>query len=250
MIRNDGKSYSKPDELEPIWHNKTDLDKFVTARLGVNFDDYTNEHGNKLYKEIAGEIRRLRLKNILVDWRKTKNGRGMGTWRLAGSKTDEYSLLEEYAINQGKEEIKKKNFYSDGYVRTISVRTKQTAFKRILEEQYHKCVLCEFKIPKYMIGAHIVPYSTMKVEDPKNSMNPSNGLLFCRLCDTAFERGHIIIEEDHGTTVSSYLKDKRTKIVKKWVTSILPEMKIEDNIEYPPDSKYLKWKKQLVVKNR
>ena len=250
MIRNDGKSYSKPDELKPIWHNKTDLDKFVTARLGVNFDDYTNEHGNKLYKEIAGEIRRLRLKNILVDWRKTKKGRGMGTWRLAGSKTDEYSLLEEYAINQGKEEIKQKNFYSDGSIRTISVRTKQTAFKRILEKQYHKCVLCEFKIPKYMIGAHIVPYSTMKVEDPKNSMNPTNGLLFCRLCDTAFERGDIIIEEDHGTTVSPYLKDNRTTIVKKWVTSILPEMKISDNIEYPPDSRYLKRKKQLVVKNR
>ncbi len=247
MIQNDGKSYSKTDERKCIWHNKTELDKFVVLRLGLNLDDYTNENGNKLYKEIAGEIRRLRLKNILVDWKRTKSGRGMGIWRLAGSKINHHSLLEEYAIKYVKQEIKQKNFHSDGSIQTIYARTKQTAFKNILQNQYHKCVLCGFKIPEYMIGAHIVPYNIMKKEEPKNSMNPTNGLLFCRLCDTAFERGDVIVEKDLGIKISENLRDNRTITVRRWLTSILSEIKINEDIEYPPDSRFLKWKKELVL---
>ncbi len=226
----------------PIWHTKAELDRFVADGLCLKFDDYgKNKSENALYKEIANEVGRLRRAKILVDWRHLdKKNTGMGVWHLDKTK------LEQYAANRFRREIKNKNFHSKGEMCVVFVRQKQNAFREELFREYGKCVLCGFKIPEYMIGAHIVPYAVMRVKDASNSMNPSNGLLLCRFCDVAFERGSITIEEDYGIEVSDHLRDQGSSIVKSWLKPIPSELYIRPNAKYPPNPAYLKWKMKLL----
>ena len=227
---------------KPIWHSKSELDQFVARRLNLKLEDYGLDLGkNQLYKAIANEVGRLRRADILVDWRRGNvRNTGMGVWHLDKTK------LEKYVYKKASNEIKNKNFHSSGEQHLVFVRQKQYVFKRELISEYGKCVLCSFKIPEYMIGAHIVPYSVMREKDANNAMNPSNGLLLCRFCDVAFDRGSIMIKRDYGITIKDHLRDRREDIVKSWLEHIPGELQIKDNARYPPDPRYLKWKIKLL----
>ena len=100
-----------------------------------------------------------------------------------------------------------------------------------------------------MIGAHIVPYFEMRRRDADNSMNPVNGLLLCKLCDVAFERGSITVEEDLGIVISEYLQEQNNPAIKSWIDFIHPEIRLKKNAKYPPDPRYLKWKRKLLINN-
>ena len=111
--------------------------------------------------------------------------------------------------------------------------------------EYNRCTLCGFSLERYMIGAHIVPYSVMRIEDSDNAMNPRNGLLLCRICDVAFERCDIRVGPDLGVEVSDVLVDNRNRAVRKWIDSIVPQITVKKSAVYPPDPHYLKWKMRL-----
>ncbi len=227
----------------PIWHSKAELDEYVARSLGINQDDYPKQKGkNPFYKAVANEVGRLRRAGILIDWKHLqKRNTGMGVWRLDKQK------LETYADRRARSEIKKKNFYSSGSESMVYVRAKQDAFRsELLAEYGKKCALCGFMMPEYTIGAHIVPYSVMRVQEPQNAMNPSNGLLLCRFCDVAFENGTITVEQDLGISISELLRDRREEIIKRWIAPIPPELRIKKSAKYPPDSRFLKWKKDLL----
>lgn len=225
-----------------IWHNKTDLDVYVAKKLGLNLDAYGQKSENKLYKATANAIRDLRRRNILIDWGHTgKSHSGVGMWRLDKTK------LDKFVANTAKDEIKapRPNFHAHGDARTVYVRTKQNMFKKALLSEYCRCALCGFGLEKYMIGAHIYPYSKMRDREPKNAMNPSNGLLLCRMCDVAFEWCNITVEPDLGVEVSDALADDRNETMRKWIGSIVPQIKVRKNAKYPPNPKYLRWKRDL-----
>ncbi len=226
----------------PIWHTKPWLDEFVAMKLNLKLEDYgSDKEKNELYKAIANVVGELRRKDVLIDWRVIKKSNtGMGIWRLDKTK------LDKFVYSKVSQEIKEKNFHSKGEMSMVYVRQKQNAFREELFKEYSKCAFCGFKIPEYMIGAHIVPYSTMRIEEAENAMNPSNGLLLCRFCDVAFEKGSIMLESDLGITVSEYLRDQRERIVKSWLEHIPEELKIKETARYPPEPKYLKWKKRLL----
>lgn len=236
-----------PKQIElrgkPIWHSKTELDEFVARSLGIDQNDYSKDKGkNPFYKAVANELGRLRRSKVLMDWKhQDKRNTGMGVWRLDKQK------LESYAAEQTTLEIKEKNYHSDGSEMMVYVRAKQGAFREALFREYCKCALCGFKIPDFMIGAHIVPYSVMRKEESENAMNPANGLLLCRFCDVAFEKGTIMIEGDLGIIISDQLQDRREEIVKAWLAPIPPELYIKKDARYPPAPKYLKWKKELIL---
>ena len=231
---------------KPIWGNKQDLDNFVARSLRLEMDDYGKDKSyNPLYKATANEISNLRKAKILVDSQKIDQRR-TGVWRLDSAKLNS-TKLEEYVYDHVGTEVKEGDYHSSGSTVTIFVRQKQRAFRDVLLKEYRKCVLCGFRLTEYMIGAHIVPYATMRKEDPHNSMNPANGLLLCRLCDVAFEDGSIIVEEDLGITISSCLQGQYEPPMKSWIQSIPPEIRLKGNPEYPPDIKYLRWKKSLVT---
>lgn len=236
------RAYSKKAADKPIWHSKTELDRFVAGQLNVKMEDYgVDKSKNPLFKAIAAEIGRLRRAGVLIDLHTIKSrNTGMGVWRLDKTK------LDRHLYRKARQEMRSSNFRSTEELCLVFARQKQNAFRLELFEEYRKCALCGFGIAEYMIGAHIVPYSVMRTEDPDNSMNPRNGLLLCRFCDVAFERGSIRVRPDLGIDISDRLRDERSDIVRSWLGPIPAELRIKSDAKYPPDSKYLKWKIELL----
>ncbi len=224
----------------PVWYTKRDLDGFVERELNLNIRDYgTDMSKNQLYKAIANEIRYLRRSKLIVDLRRTeKRKAGIGIWRLADH-AEAARIIAYY-------DMKGKDFGSNGHMGSAYVRAKQNEFRNILLHQYEQCLFCKFNLDRWMVGAHIVPYNTMREKDPRNAMHPSNGLLLCRMCDTAFEYGHVTVEEDYNITVSDYLSKHKTPAVRSWIDNIGTELNIRVDVSYKPDPKYLRWKKDLV----
>ena len=233
----------KNSKGKQIWHTKSEIDRYVEQATNLNLKDYgSNMSKNALYKAIANAVGDLRRDKILIDWKRdsTRNT-GMGVWRLDKTK------LENYVYGKVEEEMKERNFHSNGSECMIFVRQKQEVFRSMLFEQYKKCAFCMFKIPDYMIGAHIVPYSIMRREEPANAMNPSNGLLLCRLCDVAFENGAIRVEKDRGIRIIDELQDDRSSMIQSWVNSIPTELYVRKQARYPPEPRYLEWKNNLLL---
>ena len=236
-----GRKDQRTSKNDPIWHNKADLDAYVARCLGLRMADYgADKSKNKLYKAVAGAIQDLRRRRVLIDWDNTgKNSSGVGIWRL------DKTRLDRFVGERAKNEMAASDFHADGVERTIYVRAKQGVFRDVLVSEYNRCMLCGFSLERYMIGAHIVPYSVMRIEDSDNAMNPRNGLLLCRICDVAFERCDIRVEPDLGVVVSDVLTDSSNTTVKKWTGSIVSQITVKKSAVYPPDPYYLKWKMRL-----
>jgi putative restriction endonuclease len=79
-------------------------------------------------------------------------------------------------------------------------RIGQDFFRRAVLSAYsYKCCITGLAIPELLIASHIVPWSL----DPKNRLNPKNGLLLSTLHDKAFDSGMITINEDMTLRLSS-----------------------------------------------
>lgn len=117
-----------------IWHTKSDLDRRVARRLGIDMELYGSDtHKNPFYNATVAEISNLRKKGVLLDWARTRTrDLGVGIWRL-----DEYKL-EELAYEQAKNEIEQDDFSSEGDLRTVYARQKQNVFRNYLLEDYQK----------------------------------------------------------------------------------------------------------------
>ncbi len=231
---------------KPVWHNKTDLDKFVVKKLNLQFDNYyykqsNDKHGNSLYNATVSVIKDLRMSGAIVDLKSDVPNTAKGIWRLNDIST--MPLEEEIA----KKEMDMNNFHCSGELTTIFARRKQGIFKKILQKQYGYCLFCGFDLKQWMVGAHIVPYSIMRTKDAINSMNPVNGLLLCKMCDVAFEHGYIMVEKDYGIIITDYLQEQRKPVLKSWLDNIEPEMSVGEDTTYKPSTKYLEWKKELVL---
>lgn len=228
---------------EPVWHQKSDLDQFAARQLNLKYDDYNYRQGyNYLYNAVVGEIKYLREKGLIVDLRHTDEGKGVGVWRLAIPCEDASEQLTTKEMHEG-------NFYSKGNLSMIRVRHKQQAFKRMLmERDRYQCLFCRFDLRDWMTGAHIVPYWYMSEHDPDNAMNPSNGLLLCKMCDVAFEDDYIMVEQDYGITITDRLHDHRSPAVRSWIGNVATELRIADrDAKYLPGSTYLKKKKEMAM---
>lgn len=227
---------------KPIWHTKSEIDILVADRLGIDVGLFgPNKSKNPFYKAVVNEISRLRKRHVLIDWDTAGDKKlGVGIWRLDKTK------LDEVVYGQVKYEMDRGDFYSAAEPRTVYVRQKQQVFRSFLLKDYQKCALCGFHIPAYMIGAHIVPYRIMRINDPGNAMNPTNGMLLCRLCDTAFENGAIKVDQNLGIDISELLKESTGRAVRSWIGNIPTEMELRKGMIYPPDPKYLEKKTDLL----
>ncbi len=227
---------------DPIWHTKSEIDAYVERALNIKMSDYgQGTRNNALYNEIVKSIGRLRKAGVLIDWQKEKNA-GAGIWYIDKIKFSQF--VSQTATTQ----IANGDFYCSGIPHTISVREKQQAFKTELLNEYQICILCKFRLADYLIGAHIVPYHIMRAEEPSNSMNPTNGLLLCRLCDTAFENGAIKVGGDYYIDVSEDLKSRDDPMINAWLKPIRKKLEIKKNAKYPPDKRFLEWKVGLLQK--
>jgi putative restriction endonuclease len=80
-----------------------------------------------------------------------------------------------------------------------TIRVGQEFFRRAVLSAYdYKCCITGLAVPRLLVASHIVPWRS----DPKNRLNPSNGLCLSVLHDRAFDVGIITIAEDMTVRVS------------------------------------------------
>lgn len=156
------------------------------------------------------------------------------------------SQVETLASTYANDEIIHDDFSAQGSESSVYVRAKQGKFKEILLQIYEqKCAFCGFNVPEYLNGAHIVPFKTMRQEDSENAMNPSDGILLCRLCDIAFENGDLQLRENYDIFVTDKLKKSENSSVKSWISTIFSKISISPDSKFAPDIRFLKRKLEL-----
>lgn len=83
-------------------------------------------------------------------------------------------------------------------------RIGQDFFRRAVLSSYeNRCCITGIAFPELLTASHIVPWS----DDPKNRLNPSNGLCLNSLHDRAFDRGLISISSDFRVVLSDRIND-------------------------------------------
>ncbi len=148
-------------------------------------------------------------------------------------------------------EVKKGDYSSRGEKTTTLGRQKMKFFRdELLKEYGNKCAICNLGIENYLIAAHIVKFSEMQKTDPDNAMNPSDGILLCRLCDIAFENGDIRLNTDFSIEVSNNLinKSHHDNSLKSWLSQLKKQINPTGNSGHPPGFKFIKEKLKLISK--
>lgn len=85
----------------------------------------------------------------------------------------------------------------------VQVRVKQAFFRKAVLASYEgRCCISGLSEPRLLVASHIVPWST----DPKNRLNPRNGLCLSSLHDKAFDAGLLTLSTDHRVVMSSAAK--------------------------------------------
>lgn len=218
-----------------VWQNKRDIDVFVANKLNIDIDVYgTKTRSNAIYNKVVNVISDLRLNGKIIDWR--YGYPRYGIWRLASS-TEKREIVN----------FKNGNFSSPPKRTSVAGRTKQTQFRNKLLISFNHCLFCEFRVDTYLRAAHIVPFVEMQKCEPENTMNPKNGLLLCTLCDIAFERGDITVDEDYHVCPTKELKtmNESTTTNDCWLSKMDGNLRIKDPSKLIPDTRYLKWKMKL-----
>jgi hypothetical protein len=91
--------------------------------------------------------------------------------------------------------IKRKSFEVLDSTATQKTRgSAQKAFADEVKANYGcKCAITGIETKDFLVGAHIVPWS----KDQTIRLDPSNGICLSLLVDRAFEKGYLLIEDDH-----------------------------------------------------
>jgi len=92
-----------------------------------------------------------------------------------------------------------------------TARVGQDFFRRTVLSSYNAtCCISGLKVPKLLVASHIVPWRF----DPKNRLNPQNGLCLSTLHDRVFDLGIITIDEAMNVRLSKrYTSHKDTFFV-------------------------------------
>jgi putative restriction endonuclease len=77
--------------------------------------------------------------------------------------------------------------------RMVRVRVNQHFFRAAVLSAYdYKCCVTGLAVPELLVASHIIPWAA----DPKQRMNPRNGLCLNALHDRAFDRGLMFVAKD------------------------------------------------------
>ena len=89
-------------------------------------------------------------------------------------------------------------------LREVKTRVNQSFFRKMILKYYSKqCCITGLNIPEVLRASHIVSWA----EDPKNRLNPSNGLCLSATYDAAFDRHLISLDKDYRMILGPSLKE-------------------------------------------
>ena len=109
----------------------------------------------------------------------------------AAAETFEVSPEE---VNAFREQIELENYEVADSHATVKTRgSAQKAFAEAVKTNYgFQCAITGIGTKDFLVASHIVPWS----EDQSIRLDPSNGICLSLLVDRAFEKGHLLIEDD------------------------------------------------------
>lgn len=93
-----------------------------------------------------------------------------------------------------REQIKQKSYAVADSSATVKTRgSAQKAFADAVKANYgYRCAITGVATKDFLVAAHIVPWS----KDQSIRLDPSNGICLSLFVDRAFEKGHLLIEDD------------------------------------------------------
>ncbi len=123
----------------------------------------------------------------------------------------------------------------------VQVRVKQSFFRKAILSSYGgRCCITKISEPRLLVASHIVPWKS----DPKNRLNPRNGLCLSALHDKAFDRGLITITDDFRIDVSPALLNlEKERFIRDTLVAIRGE-KITLPEKFRPDIQFLRWHRE------
>jgi putative restriction endonuclease len=119
----------------------------------------------------------------------------------------------------------------------VKVRVNQNFFrKRILSAYNFRCCVTGLSVQPLLVASHIIPWAA----DPKNRLNPRNGLCLNALHDRAFDRGLMWVDESFTVRFSPKLKPESKAEDKtfEWLTSFAGRLLIVPK-HFSPDPELL-----------
>lgn len=119
----------------------------------------------------------------------------------------------------------------------VKLRVNQNFFRATVLAAYdYKCCITGLNIASLLNASHIIPWS----RDPKNRVNPKNGLCLNALHDRAFDRGLLTIMEDYRIKISSIVKGEQDIAVQDFLLRYDGiKMKLPD--KFTPDQELLSY---------
>jgi putative restriction endonuclease len=118
----------------------------------------------------------------------------------------------------------------------IRIRVNQSFFRRrILSAYEFTCCVTGLSVRELLVASHIVPWS----QDPKNRLNPRNGLCLNALHDRAFDRGLMWVDNTLCVRFSPQLRERRNlDEALEWALSFEgTRLRLPD--QFSPDGKLL-----------
>jgi hypothetical protein len=75
----------------------------------------------------------------------------------------------------------------------------QKAFAHAVKSNYGmRCAITGIETKEFLVAAHIVPWSI----DQRIRLDPTNGICLSLIVDRAFEKGYLLIEDDHTIRIN------------------------------------------------
>lgn len=113
---------------------------------------------------------------------------------VQGDAAAEASEHDPNEVEVFQEQIDSKNYTVADSSATIKTRgSAQRAFANAVKSNYqYRCAITGITTKDFLIASHIVPWS----DDQTIRLDPSNGICLSLLMDRAFEKGHILIDDD------------------------------------------------------
>ena len=127
----------------------------------------------------------------------------------------------------------------------VQVRVNQSFFRTMIMASYnYTCCITGIKQSELLIAGHIKPWGI----DPKNRLNPQNGISINALHDKAFENGLITITPDYIIKISNELKkQEKDKAIQKYFI-IYDGKKIIEPSKFLPGREFLEWHLKVIFR--
>jgi hypothetical protein len=102
--------------------------------------------------------------------------------------------IDDSEVESFRDQIIAKDFSVEDATATTKTRgSAQRAFADVVKTNYGwRCAITGISSKEFLVASHVVPWS----QDRTIRLDPSNGICLSLLVDRAFEKGHLIVEDD------------------------------------------------------